>query len=256
VEKPLIISVFSTEWYLANYFSLMGLIFLLSISYLIVNSRYIRQNNFQVKVTRFLGFLILTRFTCSQFYQIIYDPILWDVNHSLPFHLCGISGILSGFILIRYNQSLYEFVLLLGAPGAIWSFLTPQINIPNPSFMYYDYFVSHVLIIFAPLYLTLILNKSPRKGSWQSVFLNTNLFLIPAVFAINIFLYYGLGYKDVNYIYLMKAPQAENPFIFGKWPFYIIGLQVMGFIHIVLIYFLVKKYNIIRSYFQINKRIA
>ena len=63
-------------------------------------------------------------------------------------------------------------------------------------------------------------------------------------------------YIDVNYIYLMKAPQAENPFIFGKWPFYIIGLQVMGFIHIVLIYFLVKKYNIIRSYFQINKRIA
>tara|TARA_Y100000768_G_scaffold377355_1_gene350484 strand:- start:1595 stop:2299 length:705 start_codon:yes stop_codon:yes gene_type:complete len=234
----------------------MGLIFLLSFSYVVVNSQYIKQNNYQEKVTKFLGFLILIRFFISQSYQIFYNPILWDVNHSLPFHLCGISGIVSGFILIRYNQSLYEFVLLLGAPGALWSFLTPQINIPNPSFMYYDYFVSHVFIIFAPLYLTLVLNKSPRLGAWQSVFLKTNLLLIPCIFAINIFLYYGLGYKDVNYIYLMKAPEAENPFIFGKWPLYIFGLQIMGFIHIALIYFLVKKYNTIKSYFQIKKRIA
>tara|TARA_Y100001935_G_scaffold89342_1_gene74103 strand:- start:987 stop:1757 length:771 start_codon:yes stop_codon:yes gene_type:complete len=256
VHEPLIISIFSIEWWYANFYSLMGLIFLITASYVIINSRYIRENNYQEKFTKLLGFLILGRFFLSQMYQLIHNPVLWDVNHSLPFHLCGISGLVSGYMLIKFNQSLYEFVLLLGAPGALWSFLTPQINIPSPSFMYYDYFVSHVLIIFSPLFLTFVLKKMPRIGSWKSVFIKTNLLLIPTIYVINHFLFYGLGYKDVNYMYLMEPPKAENPFIFGKWPVYIVGLQAIGFIHISLIYAVFNKYNTIRSYFQIKKRIA
>ena len=104
------------------------------------------------------GVLILSRFFISQIYQL-YNG-LWVPDHSLPFHLCGISGILGGILLLRYNQSVYEFILLLGAPGALWSFLTPQMNILeigttfyNPSFMYFDYFISHAAILFVPIYL-------------------------------------------------------------------------------------------------------
>ena len=253
--QPLIMSVFSREWYFTNSLSLLGLIFLLCVSYIVIKSDYVKKNNLSSKITKILGYLILTRFVVSQTYQILSTPLLWDINHSLPFHLCGISGIISGIILIKYNQTLYEFVLLLGAPGALWSFLTPQINIPEPSFMYFDYFLSHILILFAPLYLSVVLDKRPELGSWKSVFLKTNLIVLPSVFIINCFLYYTLGYKEVNYIYLMKPPEAENPFIIGAWPYYIIGLQAVGFIHIVLIYYLFNNYNRFKKHIHINKRI-
>ena len=51
----------------------------------------------------------------------------------------------------------------------------------------------------------------------------------------------------------MKPPEAENPFIIGKWPYYIIGLQVVGFIHIILIYYVFNNYNKLRNYIQMNR---
>ena len=251
---PHIISVFSKEWYLTNCLSLLGIIFLLTLSRIILKSDYVKKNNLSIKITQFFGILILLRWGTSQCYQIFHTPILWDINHSLPFHLCGISGIVSGIMLIKYNQTLYEFVLLLGAPGALWSFLTPQMNIPEPSFMYFDYFLSHTLILFAPLYLTIILGKKPRIKSWYHIFVKTNTIILPIVFTINIIIYYGLGFHEVNYIYLMIAPEAENPFVIGEWPFYIIGLQVVGFIHIILFYSLFSNYSRIKNYIQLNKR--
>ena len=256
MDHSLIISVFSKEWYFTNSLSLLGLLFLLSCSYIIMKSDYVRKNNLTLRITQILGILILLRWGISQAYQIFSDPLLWNVNHSLPFHLCGISSIISGIILIKYNQSLYEFLLLLGAPGALWSFLTPQINIPEPSFMYFDYFLSHTLILFAPLYMAIMFKKKPRIGSWRSVFLKANLILLPLGFLINYILYYALGYKEVNYMYLMTSPEAENPFVIGKWPFYIIALEVVAFIHIILIYYLFNNYNQFRNYLQTNKRTA
>ena len=253
---PHIISVFSQEWYFSNSLSFLGLIFFLTLFYIVVKSDYIQKNNLSFKITQILGCLILLRWIVSQCYQVFHSPILWDVNHSLPFHLCGISGIISGLILIKFNQSLYEFVLLLGAPGALWSFITPQINIYNTPFMYFDYFLSHSLILFSPLYLAIIFNKKPRTGAWRSVFIKTNVIILPIVFFINFIIYYVFGFEEVNYIYLMSAPEAENPFVLGDWPFYIIGLQIVAFIHIILIYYLFNNYSRLKNYIQLNRRVS
>ena len=121
------INMFDYEWWYTNIASFSGILLLLIISYFLLNSQYIKKNKLEVKTTQLLGGLILARFVVSQIYQA-YNGI-WDPSHSLPFHLCGISGLAASFLLIRYNQSVYEFLLLLGAPGALWSFLTPQINI-------------------------------------------------------------------------------------------------------------------------------
>ena len=171
-----IIEMFSYEWYYTNTLSLFALIAFLIITSLILKSRFIQKNKLEIKFTQLLGVLILSRFLISYIYQISNN--LWAIEHSLPFHLCGISGILGGILLLRYNQSIYEFVLLLGLPGALWSFLTPQMNILengaglySPSFMYFDYFISHAAILFAPLYLTFFLEKRPRPLSYYKVFI-------------------------------------------------------------------------------------
>ena len=142
-----IIEMFSYEWYYTNILSLLGLISFLILTYFILKSEFIQKNKLEIKFTQLLGVLILLRFIIGWIYQISNN--LWDIEHSLPFHLCGLSGILGGILLLRYNQSIYEFLLLLGAPGALWSFLTPEITrlengagFYNPSFMYIDYFIS------------------------------------------------------------------------------------------------------------------
>ena len=126
-HSPYTIDMFNYEWYFTNTVSFAGLFIFLTLSYFVLNSQYVKKNNLEIKITQLFGVLILSRFLISQIYQL-YNGI-WNPVHSLPFHLCGISGIAAGVLLIKYNQSLYEFVLLLGAPGALWSFLTPQFTL-------------------------------------------------------------------------------------------------------------------------------
>ena len=37
---------------------------------------------------------------------------------------------------------------------------------------------------------------------------------------------------DANYMYLAAKPIAKNPMIVGDWPWYILGFELLGFIHI------------------------
>ena len=253
------INMFNYEWLYTNIVSFSGILLFLTLSYLILNSKYVKKNNLELKITQFLGVLILVRFLTSQTYQI--HNSLWDPSHSLPFHLCGISGLAASLLLIRYNQSVYEFLLLLGAPGALWSFLTPQINLLesgagfyNPSFLYLDYFISHAMIIFAPLYATFVLSKRPRPLSYFKVFINSNILLVPLASIVNIIVYYSFeNYKSVNYMYLMAAPEADNPFVVGEWPWYIVSIEAVGFLHMILIYCLFISIKSVKRSFMLKR---
>ena len=261
-HSPYTIDMFNYEWYFTNTVSFSGLFIFLTLSYFVLNSQYVKKNNLEIKITQLFGVLILSRFLISQIYQL-YNGI-WNPVHSLPFHLCGISGIAAGVLLIKYNQSLYEFVLLLGAPGALWSFLTPQFTLlesgagfSNPSFLYFDYFISHGAIIFAPLYLTFFMNKRPRPLSYFKVFIKSNIILVPFASIMNIIIYYLFeNYKAVNYMYLMAPPEVENPFIIGDWPWYIISVEMVGFLHMVLIYYLFIGIKSIKRNIVLKKGVA
>ena len=59
----------------------------------------------RMKLGFFIGFILLFRILLIHPYQIHID--IWDKVHSLPLHLCGISAIISSFILFKFNQILY-----------------------------------------------------------------------------------------------------------------------------------------------------
>ena len=44
-------------------------------------------------------------------------------------------------------------------------------------------------------------------------------------------------------MYLAEKPMANNPLLFGEWPWYIIGLEFVLILHIIVIYlpFALKK---------------
>tara|TARA_B100001093_G_scaffold63358_1_gene53227 strand:+ start:587 stop:1279 length:693 start_codon:yes stop_codon:yes gene_type:complete len=154
---------------------------------------------------------------------------IWNAKSSLPIHLCGISGILAGIIMIRQNYSGFEFLALIGSPGALHAILTPQLNHGSIPFLIFKYYVSHAGIILVPLFFAIVLGYRIKESSWYKVFLLCQL-LILFVGSAN----FVIG---SNYMYLTEKPLVNNPMIIGEWPWYILGFEFLGLIHILLFYY-------------------
>ena len=154
---------------------------------------------------------------------------IWNAKSSLPIHLCGISGILAGIIMIRQNYSGFEFLALIGSPGALHAILTPQLNHGSIPFLIFKYYVSHAGIILVPLFFAIVLGYRIKESSWYKVFLLCQLLI----------LFVGLANFVIgsNYMYLTEKPLVNNPMIIGEWPWYILGFEILGLIHILLFYY-------------------
>ncbi|MEE9167754.1 MAG: TIGR02206 family membrane protein [Candidatus Neomarinimicrobiota bacterium] len=164
---------------------------------------------------------------------ILYHPYVmwlgkWNVRSNLPLHMCGLSALLSGTVLIWRNQWAYEFLYYWGIPGAFHSLLTPEFTSGSEALLFQEYFVAHGGIIASALYLTLVLRMRPRKGSWWRVTLWTQPVLV-VIGVVNWLL-------DANYMYLCEKPIANNPFVMGEWPWYLLGLEIAGLLHVLIIY--------------------
>ena len=83
-----IIKFLSTEWIIVNFFTI-GTIFFVMHFGLKIGSR-----EKKVRIGRGIAFILLARLAFIHPYQLYIDR--WDMIHSLPLHLCGISAILSG----------------------------------------------------------------------------------------------------------------------------------------------------------------
>lgn len=176
-----------------------------------------------------LGALSLLNFAASQYHM--YLGHTWSLENSLPLHLCGMSAFIAAYLLIRGSQISYEFLVYWGA-GAIHAFLTPEITNGSAVYNHVEYCISHGIIILGSVYATMRLGYTPRPNSWWKVFLYTQ-FTIPVIGGINYLV-------DGNYMYLCQRPEAENPFVIGEWPWYILGLEFAIILHFFAFYHLHK----------------
>lgn len=131
-------------------------------------------------------------------------------------------------VLLWRNQRAYEFLFYWGIPGALHSLLTPEFTGGRDGLLHYEYFFSHGGILASALFLTLIYGMKPRQGSWWRIALLTQPLLLIIGFA-NWLL-------DANYMYLCQPPIANNPFVIGEWPWYLIVLEIVGLLHLLIIY--------------------
>ncbi len=154
----------------------------------------------------------------------------WRLHEDLPFHLCSISNLITCIILfIPKNNRLFEFLFYCGFLGGLMAILTPQINYYDGGiFMYFEYYISHGIIILIPLYMFYHLEMKLSKYSWLKTFLILNIIMI-IVMPLN-----SLIGSGSNYMYLSESPKIDNPLVFGDWPFYIINWEI---IVLILFYF-------------------
>ena len=158
----------------------------------------------------------------------------WNTQDFLPLHLCNISYFICILVLLSKKQWMYEWALLLAMPSAFNALITPELIWGSNNWHIFEYYFTHAILILVPLYLMFVMNYKLRILSWWKIFLKAQIvFLI--VFTFNFIL-------DTNYMFLLSKPLVNNPFIIGDWPFYILFVQLIGLLHIVLIYKLSPKY--------------
>lgn len=190
----------------------------------------------KVRAGKFLGALFLMTFISLQLYQVISGT--WSKEHSLPLQLCAISSMLSGLLFFFRNQTAYEALVYWGIPGAFHSLLTPELVYGYNTYLIAEYYVAHAGIICAALYLGIANGWRIRTGSWLRIWLITQI-LILLVGGIN-------HLTGANYMYLCQKPLADNPFIIGEWPWYVIGLEIAGLLHFWLVYLLFRRLKLVQ----------
>lgn len=190
-------------------------------------SKYLNKNT-KLTLAKAICILTIILTLYGHLIDVINDN--WRLHEDLPFHLCSISNLITCIILfIPKNNRLFEFLFYCGFLGGLMAILTPQINYYDGGiFMYFEYYISHGIIILIPLYMFYHLEMKLSKYSWLKTFLILNIIMI-IVMPLN-----SLIGSGSNYMYLYESPKIDNPLVFGDWPFYIINWEI---IVLILFYF-------------------
>ncbi|KEK24258.1 YwaF family protein [Bacillus gaemokensis] len=154
---------------------------------------------------------------------------IFQLSTSLPFELCTVSLLLATIMVITKSYKIYEIVFFTGIIGASQAILTPNLQYAFPHFRFIEYFIAHVLLIWAPLFMTWVEGYRPTLQSIKRTMLFLNI-LIPIVSFVN----YNTG---GNYMFLAHKPETASLLdMLGPHPYYIISLEIAAFIGCLLLY--------------------
>ncbi|MCM3091607.1 MULTISPECIES: YwaF family protein [unclassified Cytobacillus] len=170
------------------------------------------------KLIRLSMFLML--FTLELLYHAwLYHGGEWDISFTLPLQLCSISLVLSLLLLASKSKAIFQIVYYLGVTGAFMAILTPELFLGFPHFRYFQFFITHNLIIWTCLYFVLVHQFKPTGiGLFQS-FVFLNLCASAAFFANKL--------TGGNYMFLSQKPENNTLLDYlGPYPYYIITLEI------------------------------
>ena len=145
-----------------------------------------------------------------------------SLARDLPLNICNFSLIIATVSLVTRNRYCFEFSYFIGATAALQSLLTPGLAYIYNHTDYIMFFFQHALIIVLALWNVFVDGMITSKNAILRTMIFLNLMVLP-VGVINWFV-------DSNYMYICEKPLVESPFLFGEWPWYILSLEVVGFL--------------------------
>lgn len=154
----------------------------------------------------------------------------WTLQVMLPLHLCSVFVWLSAYMLISGSARVYEYAYFLGIAGPLQALITPDAGLYGfPHFRFFQTLISHGLILTAALYMTVVEGYRPNRRSLVRVLVGMNVY-IAAVGVINVLL-------GSNYLFIAHKPETASIVDFlGPWPWYIVAMEVIGFINCLVLY--------------------
>jgi hypothetical integral membrane protein (TIGR02206 family) len=202
----------------------LGILGVLTLAFLLI-----RQPSYPL-VRRFVRYTMAAALLGNDLLMTLWawDHGLCSLDSMLPLHLCSLSVYLSIAALVTLHRPAYEFLYFMGIGGGLPSLITPYLAYGFPHFRFFEYFICHILIVAAPLYLTLAEGYRPCWRSVGRIIVVMNLYLA-CVALVN----YGLG---SNYLYLCERPEGTLADYLGSGFWYVPSMEVLGVLVVVLLY--------------------
>jgi hypothetical integral membrane protein (TIGR02206 family) len=143
------------------------------------------------------------------------------LTQSLPLHLCGVSVFLTAWVLLGRKYRAYEVVYFWGLGGSVMALATPDLQHDFPHPLFISFFVGHTLVLLGVTYATVVYGFRPLPRSLILAMVASLAYL-----GLMFFLNLALG---TNYLYLRAKPTQPSLLDYlGPWPWYIVGMVVMG----------------------------
>ena len=191
-----------------------------------------------------LALILLVNEVAWHYWNYVFGK--WTIQTMLPLHLCSLLVWTGVFMLVTKNYRVYEFMYFMGIGGAIQALATPGLGIYGfPHFVFFQYFLSHGLIITSAIYMTVIEGFRPTWKSILRVAIWMNIYVV-IVYFINSAI--GSNYLMINY----KPDTPSLLDLLPEWPIYILYMELIGVITVLLLYlpFVVKD---LRNRYLLNR---
>ena len=178
-----------------------------------------RQTEAQARLLgRVLAVVIVVAFVVALVYKLIRP----DIQTSIPLQLCDIAELTAAYAL--WSQRHWAFVLAYywGLVLSSQALITPDIGTPQegapdfPSHLFLTFFILHVLVVWAAIYLTWGQRNRP---SWRDYRFAIVVTLVWAAFTITFNAVTGTNYGYLN----RKPPTASVLDALGPWPIYLLA---------------------------------
>ncbi len=139
----------------------------------------------------------------------------WTLTTMLPFHLCSAAVWLGGFALLTNSRRLAEYLYFFALAGATQALLTPDIGpYAFPHYRFWQFFISHGLIVTAAVWLTFVERYAPTARSLGRSILATLAYGV-VVLGVNT----ALG---SNYLFVSHKPDTASALdLMPPWPHYL-----------------------------------
>lgn len=201
---------------------IMLAIYLLVVFLILYFHREIRANNRIFQSIRWLLFIFLI--TSEATYQT------WTATHgiwqdNLPFHLCGVAGLVGALALLTLNKKLISVAFFIGLIPAFAALITPDLPFDFPNFRFFKFFIHHIAISVTSIFLAVTMKDNIIT---LKSMLHTYIYLVVYAFIVGLFINPWL---NANYLYLEGPPNTNTPLsLLGNGFWYLINLHILAFV--------------------------
>jgi len=142
--------------------------------------------------------------------------------YALPFQLCTLMVWVSAYSVAARSQRAYEVSFFLGILGAMQALATPYLTVGFPDFRYFHFFLAHIAIIAASVFLTAVDGFRPTAKSVFKALLWLNAFA-GAAGIVN-------AATGENFMFVARKPQTGSLLdVLAPWPWYLLQLEAIAF---------------------------
>lgn len=222
-----------------NYFRIFSIQHIIPIFIVIFLSILIYYSRKKIKkIIYFIEFLIILLIFLLYILYYIWVNIhnIFHYKEDLPLELCNLMFLMIIPLFITKNKYIFEFSYFIGIGGSLYAIITPTLYYGFPHFIYFFFFISHILIIISPIIMIFVHDFKICFFSLIRSIIFFNIIGI-IIFIIDIII-------DANYMFLREKPQGITLFnIMGDWPVYLIISEILAIITSFVLYIPFFLYN-------------